>query len=148
MPATRHEPNSLSVIESSDEFQETKPLFEKAGWIPFLEKFNGYDTEIALQFANTFDGLLTVIKGTQLVITEELISQALELPCMSEKWFKGKTMVKNTFNQLLIPEYQDAYWSHGITKAWLLDEWGKALYVIQKFVTSEGRFDSLYIYHA
>ena len=28
-------------------------------------------------------------------------------------------MVKNIFNQLLIPEYQDAYWSRGIPKAWL-----------------------------
>ena len=89
MLAARHEPNSLSFIESSVEFEETKPLFKKAGWILFLEKFNGYDTEIALQFANTFDGRQAVIKGMQLVVTEELISRALELPSTGEKWFKA-----------------------------------------------------------
>ena len=76
-----------------------------------MEKIDGYDTDIALKFVNTFDGPLAIIKGTQLVIIEKLISQAIALPCTGERWFKGKTMVKNVFNQLLIPEYQDAYWS-------------------------------------
>ena len=109
MPAARHEPTGLSAIESSDEFRETKPFFERAGWIPFLEKFNGYDTDIALQFASTFDGHRAAIKGISLVITEELIGRALELPTTGERCFKGKPMVKNSLNQLLIREYQDAY---------------------------------------
>ena len=71
----------------------------------FLSKFNGYCMDVALQFANTFDGHQAVIKGMKLVITKELISRVLELLSIGECWFKGKSMVKQSFNTLLIIEY-------------------------------------------
>ena len=92
MPASRHEPRSLADIASSDEFMETKHYFEGIGWMPFLSKFDGYDLDVAIQFAKTFDGHQAVIKGMKLVITEELISQALELPNSGERWFKGTSL--------------------------------------------------------
>ena len=84
--------------------------------MPFLEKFDGYDMEIALQFAKTFDGHRTIIKGLELVITESLISRAVGLPRTGERWCKGKPVAKDIFNQLLIPEFKDAYWSRAIPK--------------------------------
>ena len=48
MPASRHEPRNLATITSTDEFNDTKHLFEKFGWIPFLSKFDGFDMDVAL----------------------------------------------------------------------------------------------------
>ena len=116
MVAIRHEPDSLAEIASSVEFRDTKHIFKAAGWMPFLEKFDGYDVEVALQFAKTFDGHRTIIKGLKLVITESLISRAVGLQRTGERWCKGKPVAKDIFNQLLIPEFKDAYWSRGIPK--------------------------------
>ena len=116
MVASRHEPDSLAEIASLIHFRDTENIFEAIGWMPFLEKFDGYDTKIALQFAKTFDWHRTIIKGLKLVITESLISREVGLPCTRERCCKGKPVAKDIFNQLLIPEFKDAYWSRGIPK--------------------------------
>jgi hypothetical protein len=151
MVASRNELDSLAKIDSSAEFRDTKHIFKDVGWMPFLEKFDGYDTEISLQFPKTFDGHRTIIKGLELVITKilisrRLISQPFCLPCIGERRCKGKLVAKDIFNQLLIPKFKYSYWSRGIPKNWLLGLWGKVLYILQKFVTCEVRFDTLYIY--
>lgn len=148
MVTSRHEPGSFDELENLAEFQDTRQLFEAVGWIEFFKQYDGFDNEVALQFARSFNGHRVVIQGLELIITEEFMARAVCLPRTGERWFKGNPVAKASFNQFLIPEYRDPYWSCGIPNTWLSEQWGKVLHVLQKIVTCEGRFDTVFIYHA
>ena len=38
-------------------------------------------------------------------------------------------------------------WKKGIPRSWLVHPWDEIVYIIQKFITYEGRFSIVYIYH-
>jgi hypothetical protein len=51
MVANRHEPETYAELEALPKYKATREIFKKAGWEPFLKKFNGYNDAITLQFA-------------------------------------------------------------------------------------------------
>lgn len=77
MGVNRHKPISRKVIELTPEFKATQTLFLKHGWIQCFDKFNGYDDEIDLIFAQEIrekqvqigDLLLEVSKKTIVAAT-------------------------------------------------------------------------------
>jgi hypothetical protein len=54
MAANRHEPETYANLEALLEYEATRGIFKKAGWKPFLRKFDGYNDAITLQFALHF----------------------------------------------------------------------------------------------
>ena len=50
----RHEPETYADLEALPEYEATRDIFKKAGWEPFLKKFDGYNDAITLQFALHF----------------------------------------------------------------------------------------------
>ena len=80
MVANRHELETYADLESLPEYGATRDIFKKAGWEPFLKKFDGYNDAITLQFALHFDGETTKVGEFEFGVTEEFIAEAIQLP--------------------------------------------------------------------
>jgi hypothetical protein len=48
---------------------------------------------------------------------------------------------------VLIPEKQNPNWKKGIPHSWVRKEWHTALLIIHRYITCEGRFSLVYLYH-
>jgi len=56
MAPVRHEPSSVKEIEQTAEYQNSLALLQESRFLPFLQKFDGFDMVVALEFAKTFEG--------------------------------------------------------------------------------------------
>ena len=88
MGVDRHEPLSRQVMEKTREFQSTRELFLTNGWFPFFDKFTGYNDEVALRFARSFNGKKAQVGDVSLLVSERTISQAIGLRREGAHWFK------------------------------------------------------------
>jgi hypothetical protein len=50
-------------------------------------------------------------------------------------------------NQFLKPEHRDPNWDKGIPRDWIVDEWMEALLMLKRFITYEGRYFVLFLFH-
>jgi len=57
------------------------------GWDLFLNKFKGYNIQVAKAFAQTFDGFRDNIGDIQLELIEDFVSKATGLQSKGERWF-------------------------------------------------------------
>jgi hypothetical protein len=64
------------------------------GWDMFIKKFQGYNLQVAKEFALTFDGYREKVGGIQLEVTEYFLSEATWLPLTGQKWFKNSNWTK------------------------------------------------------
>ena len=80
MVANHHEPETYANLEALPEYGATRDIFKKAGWEPFLKKFDGYNDAITLQFALHFDGGTTKVGELEFELTEEFITEEIQFP--------------------------------------------------------------------
>ena len=85
-PVVRVEPNGIQTLLSYDNARED---LERNGWHIFIKKFQGFNLQVAQEFALTFDGYREKIGDVKLEVTEEFLSQATGLPTFHQKWFKN-----------------------------------------------------------
>ena len=88
MGIDHHEPLTHQVLENTLAFQASKSLFSANSWFQFFNRFNGYDDEVSLCFAKTFDENQAQIGYLTLLVSNQSISKAIGLPMEGEKWFK------------------------------------------------------------
>jgi hypothetical protein len=50
-------------------------------------------------------------------------------------------------NHFLKPEYHNPSWGKGIKRSWLKNEWNEVLKMVQRYITYEGRFSIILLYH-
>jgi hypothetical protein len=103
--------------------------------------------EVTKQFAESFDGQKAQIGNLTLSITKDFISQVTRLPQIGEKWFKKQYMDESA-RTLYINKSRKAHnWVHGVARSWIKSPWDELAYLIQKYVTCEGRFSLVFLYH-
>jgi len=49
----RHEPIGIEILES---YLKCMWQFQRVGWLPFLQKFQGHDKQVTKAFAKYLDG--------------------------------------------------------------------------------------------
>lgn len=129
------------------EYQSCKVVIEVKGWTFFLQNFQGYNDAISLAFAQTFDVKRAKVGNLQLKITEQSCSEAIGLPSSGDHFFNG--------GQLHIPNYavflklacQLLIWAKGVLRTYIQDQWNPLLTMIQCFLTYEGRYAIVFLYH-
>ena len=57
-------------------YPQLKDLLQKAGWLRFIEKFNGFHKEITKSFAQSFDGTKVEIEDIKFAVTESFMAEA------------------------------------------------------------------------
>ena len=78
---------------------------------------------------------------------EALIAEVTELPRNGERWFKT-TVTKNVeFRSFLKPEHKNIVWKKSIPTSCLEEKWQHLLKSILVYITCEGRYNRVMIYH-
>jgi hypothetical protein len=100
-----------------------------------------------MEFALNFDGHEVEIDKMLMLVTEHTIAKACRLVVGGERWWKKEHVVTEFVNQFLLPDKKNPNWKRGIPRRWIQPERHTALIVIHRYITYEGRFSLVYIYH-
>ena len=141
----RSEPVGTKYLEGYPKIRE---MLQQAGWLQFLEKFNGFHKEVTKTFARSFNGAEVEIGDVKFTITEAFIAEAAELPRQGERWFKNREFHNEACRQMLkTPGMDVSIFKKGIPSSALKNKWQNMFLILQKIITCEGRFGTLYVYH-
>jgi hypothetical protein len=119
---------------------------EKFGWLPFIKKFDGYNPIVARQFALSFDGCRAKVGDVQLEITERFLSSATSLPVTGQKWSKS-CKVDDVPWTLLFQSRTVNSCDKGLPAKMLKPRWYDLLMIIKQFITCEGRYGFIFLFH-
>jgi hypothetical protein len=98
-------------------------------------------------FAETSDGNRARVGSVEIKVDEEVIAAATGLPRTGQRWFKTTAPKSLDFRVYLKDGYKHKVWRKGMLVAYLDEEWQDLFKAIQLYITSEGRYDKLMIYH-
>ena len=129
-------------------YPQVRDILKKAKWLRFIQKFRGYHKEVTKAFARSFNGLEVEIGDLKFTVNEASIASATELLQEGERWLKKKNISDEAWRVILHnPGMDITIFKRGIPIHALKEEWATLLLVVQKFITCEGRFGSMYMYH-
>jgi hypothetical protein len=102
---------------------------------------------VAEAFTLNFDEKKAIIDQDEFEIDEALIAEVKELPTTGEKWLTI-TVIKNVeFGTYLKPEQRGWIWKKDIPISFHEDKWKQLLKDIMVYITCEGRYNRVMIYH-
>jgi hypothetical protein len=101
---------------------------------------------VAQQFALTFDGCRAKVGDIQLEINEEFISSATGLPATGQRWFKN-LKVEEVPWPLLFVSRKVTSCDRGMPISALKTRWHDVLMIVKQFMTCEGRYRLIFLYH-
>jgi hypothetical protein len=142
-PVVRIEPNGSQALLL---FDNARKDLEDNGWLTFVQRFEGFNLFVAQQFALTFDGCRAKVGDIQLEINEEFISSATGLPSSGQRWFKN-SKVEEVPWPLLFVSRKVTSCDRGMPISALKPRWHDTLMVVKQFVTCEGRYGLVFLYH-
>jgi hypothetical protein len=142
-PVVRAEPNGSQALLTFDGAYDD---LEDFGWIPFIRKFDGYDITVSRQFSLSFDGYRAKVGDVHLEVTEQSLSSAIGLPVEGQKWSKS-CKVKDVLWTLLFQSRTVNSCDRGLPAKMLKPCWYDLLMIIKQFVTCEGRYGFVFLFH-
>ena len=80
-------------------------------------------------------------------VDEALIAEVTELPRTGENWFKTTITKDVEFRSYLKPEHKNIVWKKSIPTTWLEENLQHLLKEILVYITCEGRYNRVMIYH-
>ena len=122
-------------------------MFKDVGCYRFCEKIQGSHQHVAKSFALTFDGRKAVIGKEEFQVDESLIAEVTELPRTRENWFKTTVTKNMEFRFYLKLEHKSIVWKKHIPTSYLEEKWKHLLKSILVYITYEGRYNRVMIYH-
>ena len=102
---------------------------------------------MAEAFSLSFDGSKAFIGKEEFQVDETLIEEVAELLRTREKWFKTTITKDVEFRSYLKPEHKNVVWKKSIPSTWLEEKWQQLLKAILVYITCEGRYNRVMIYH-
>jgi hypothetical protein len=139
----RVEPNGHQTLMLCDDMSED---LKSQGWVEFLKKFQGYNLQAAQEFTLTFDGCRAKVGDIQLEITEEFLREAMGLPLTGQKWFKNSKLEEVPWS-LFVTSRKIQCCKKGMPLSLLKYRWHSLLALLRLFVTCEGLYDLIFLYH-
>ena len=134
--------NSFAIHEKCLE------IFEKKQWVPFFEEFDGYNEKGSWEFSHSFDGERDTIGNFTFSLSEDILAQIIGLYHKGERFFKTKQFEEKAWVPFLCKSRAGSVkWKKGVPKSWLIHPWDEVAYTIKKFLTCEGIFSIIYLYH-
>jgi hypothetical protein len=107
----------------------------------------GYHQGVTEAFAKTYDGCKVKIGPLEMQIDEASITATTEMPREGQRWLKTNITKNLEFRPYLKPEFQDIIWKRDIPTSYLEKKWQILLKTIQVYITCEGRYDRVMLYH-
>ena len=141
--------NRFDPIDTSwaMKFPECLELFRAAGWFGFLEMITGFNAEVSHYFAQNLINGVVMFNTLKFELTEGLVAEATAVPMDGESWFK-KTSFNFNPNDFLLPGNETLDWSKGVHLSIFKPEWIELIGIIRIYITCDGKFVSVFKYHA
>lgn len=81
-------------------------------------------------------------------MTKSFLAEATELLRHGERWFKNKAFHNESWKVILKnPGMDVSLFRKGIPSTALKSKWRNIIFIFQKFITCEGIFGTMYVYH-
>jgi hypothetical protein len=142
-PVVRAEPNGNQALLT---FDGAYADLEEFGWLSFIRKFDGFNISVARQFTLSFDGCRAKIGDLQLEVTEHSLSLETGLSVKGEKWSK-RFKVNDVPWTLLFRSRTVRSCNRGLPASMLKPRWHNLLMILKQFVTCEGRYGFVFLFH-
>jgi hypothetical protein len=142
-PVVRAEPNGCQALLT---FDGAYADLEEFGWLPFIQKFDGFNIPVARQFTLSFDGCRAKVGDVQLEVTEHSLSLATGLPVKGQKWSKSYK-VNDVPWTLLFRSPTVRSCCRGLPANMLKPCWYDLLMILKQFVTCERRYGFVFLFH-
>jgi hypothetical protein len=142
-PVVRAEPNGSQALLT---FDGAYADLEEFGWLSFIQKFDGFNIPVARQFTLSFDGCRAKIRDLQLEVTEHSLNLATGLPVKGEKWSKS-FKVNDVPWTLLFHSRTVRSCNRGLPASMLKPRWHNLLMILKQFITCEGRYGFVFLFH-
>jgi hypothetical protein len=142
-PIVQIEPNGNQALLM---FDNARQDLEDNGWLTFVKRFEGFNLCVARQFPMTFDGYRAKVGDIQLEIDERFISLATGLLATGQRWFKN-CKVEEVPWTLLFLSCKVTSCDRAMPISTLKPRWHDTLMIIKQFVTCEGRYGLVFLYH-
>jgi hypothetical protein len=101
---------------------------------------------VARQFALTFDGCRAKVGDVQLEIDEQFLSLATGLPGTRQRW-SNNCKVEDVLWTLLFQSRKVSSRDKGFPANMLKQHWHDLLMITKQFITCEGRYGFVFLYH-
>ena len=122
-------------------------FFKDAAYYRFSDKIQGSHQQVVEAFALYFDGSKALIGKEEFQVDETLIVKVAELLRTGEKWFKTTIMKYVEFRSYLKSKHKNVIWKKIIPSTWLEEKWQQLLKAVLVYITCEGRYNRVMIYH-
>jgi hypothetical protein len=142
-PVIRDEPNGSQALLMFDSVHSD---LEENGWLPFIQKFKGFNLCVTRQFAMTFDGCRAKVGDIQLEIDIQFISLAMGFPATGQRWSKN-CKVEDVPWTLLFQSCKVISYDKGLSVTMLKHRWHDLLMIIKQFITCGGRYGFFLLHH-
>jgi hypothetical protein len=142
-PVVRIEPNGTQTMLL---FDNAHADLENNGWLVFIQKFEGFNLTIAQQFSLTFDGCKAKVGDIQLELNKDFLKLAMGLPAKGKRWFNNLKVDEVPW-PLLFTSRKIISCDKGMPVTALKSRWHDLLAIIKQFVTCEGRYGLMFLYH-
>jgi hypothetical protein len=142
-PVVRIEPNGSQALLTHDDAISD---IQAHGWDIFIRKFEGYNLAVAQDFAQSFDGSKAKIGDLQLEVTEDSIARATGLSQEGEKWFKNAKLEGMPWSLFMVSKKSKCF-PKGTPITLIKPRWHDLLLILKQFITCEGRYGLVFLYH-
>ena len=112
------------------QFLRSTQLVRNAGWFPFCEKLQGYNTQVTRVFIKKDKDGVVQFKNLKVTVDEESIAEAIGVPAQGEKWFKQHNFQGN-YGKFLFPGFEKLNWKNGIHVIKIKPNWQIPLEMVQ-----------------
>lgn len=133
-----------ALVGVHEKYGET---MREAGWLKFFDKFDGHHVKISRAFSLTFDGECEKIGNLIIHILENSLLEVICLLRIGEKWFKTTRMQGKVWTPYMKRKMHELNWTTGVPRNCLNDPWKDLAYLIQKFISCEGRYNVVFLYY-
>ena len=98
------------------------------------------------EFVNNYTDSYVNFQTLSFKVNEATIAEATGISLEGERWFK-KHLFEVDLSMFLLHGYEKLYWSKGSHLNNIKQEWRDMLNVVQRYITCEGRFATVFKYH-
>jgi hypothetical protein len=107
----------------------------------FFQKLQGHHLQVSKDFVQNYQEGKTKFGPVEIHLTANFIAKVTKIPRSGECWYKEKKIEKEGWCQDMIkPKLKEANLTKGVPRIWLLEEYDRLLFIIQRFFTCEGRY--------
>jgi hypothetical protein len=143
-PVLRAELDGVWYLEAHPKVAE---FFKKVGIYAYCEKLVEFHQQVSEFFSISYDGRAATMGKEEFVVDEAAIAEFTGLPRTGDCWLKSTFPSNIEFRSYLQPLHKDLIWKKDIPMSYLEPKWQSLLKAIFVYITCEGRYNRVTLYH-